>query len=184
MARFPAITSACPLRWSTLPQAGRDHCGHCDRQVHNLDAMTPGQREAFLGGCSGKVCVAYTVQRRVQRRGAQLGAGLLAAMAGSAAMAGGGGLPHGPSLSDDAVLQHFDAGAVAAAQNGAPITVPGSAIADAGALESTEEVYEVMVGGTEGGDNVRWADVDDLAADAPDTLEDIAPSEWLPSRAP
>jgi hypothetical protein len=181
--RIPLITSPCPLRWSSLPGAGRDHCGHCDRQVHNLDAMTPAQREAFLGSCSGKVCVAYTVQRRVQRRGAQLGAGLVAAMAGSAAMAGG--LPHGPTLSDDAVLQQFDAGAVAVAQGATPVVVPADAIADAGALESTQEIDDIlMVGGTEGGDDVRWADADELAADAPAQLEDIAAADWLPSRAP
>src|SRR4249919_1007628 len=87
MSRFPIIDSPCPLRIANLPQAGRDHCGHCDRQVHNLDGMSNAQRETFMRGCNGKVCVAYTVHRQVARRNLSLGIGLVATLAGSAAMA-------------------------------------------------------------------------------------------------
>jgi hypothetical protein len=166
MARFPVITDPCPLRWATLPTAGRDHCGQCDRQVHNLDALTPAQRETFLGSCSGKVCVAYTVQRRVQRRGVQLGAGLLAAMAGSAAMAGGL-----PGVAGEVV-----------ATSGTPIQVPASALADAEELKTLDIELVVVTGGVSGGDTVRWDDADAIAAGQPDALEDIAPSAWLPAR--
>ena len=64
MALVPKITSPCPLRWQTAPSAGRDFCGQCERRVHNLDGMDEAQRRAFLDGCSGKVCVFYTVKRR------------------------------------------------------------------------------------------------------------------------
>jgi hypothetical protein len=58
-----------------------DFCGHCQRQVHNLDLMSVAARETFLKGCSGDVCVSYTV-KRAARIPVALGLGL-AAMAGA-----------------------------------------------------------------------------------------------------
>jgi hypothetical protein len=49
--------------------------------VHNLDLMSVPQREAFLTGCSGNVCVSYTV-KRAARIPVALGLGL-AVMAGA-----------------------------------------------------------------------------------------------------
>lgn len=80
MARVPIITSPCPLRWRGSPAPGMDFCGHCKRRVHNLDLMSTQEREAFLSGCSGSVCVSYTVPRAVR---IPLAMGLsLAALAG------------------------------------------------------------------------------------------------------
>jgi hypothetical protein len=156
MARFPVITSPCPLRWASLPTPGRDHCGQCDRQVHNLDAMTPAQREAFLGSCSGQVCVAYTVQRRVQRRNVALGAGLVAALAGSAAAAA-------PAHADP------------------PITIDHADLAAADELD-TRELFDVQVtGGTVDPEGVRWAEADDIDTSAVDALPEITASDWLPT---
>jgi len=61
MARVPVITSPCPLRFASVPQAGVDFCGQCSRRVHNLDGMSDAQRERFFATCSGEVCVAYTL---------------------------------------------------------------------------------------------------------------------------
>lgn len=84
MSRVPVITSPCPLRFSSAPQPGQDFCGHCQRQVHNLDVMSAQERETFLAGCSAKVCVSYTV-RRPLRASLALGATVAAAaLAGSA----------------------------------------------------------------------------------------------------
>jgi hypothetical protein len=161
--RIPVITSPCPLTWASLPEPGRDHCGHCDRQVHNLDGMGAQQREAFLRGCSGKVCVAYTVNSRRQRRNVALGAGLLAAMAGSTAMAGEVETALGLST--------------------APAS-PVEAAGPSGVEEAPGELDLIVVGGIEAGDTVRWADEGDVTApdDATD-LPTIAASEWLPSAA-
>jgi len=83
MARVPAITSPCPLRIDSAPQPGKDFCGRCERRVHNLDLLSHAQREAFLAGCSGKVCVSYSV-RRTSRMPLALGVGLAAvALAGA-----------------------------------------------------------------------------------------------------
>ena len=73
MASFPKIDSPCPLRWKEMPNAGRDFCTLCKRQVHNLDAMNLDERRAFLASCSGEVCVAYTVPRKSLRAAAGLG---------------------------------------------------------------------------------------------------------------
>lgn len=78
MARVPVITSPCPFRWKGAPQPGHDFCGHCQRQVHNLDLLSAGEREAFLSGCVGEVCVSFTVRRPV-RNSLALGASLAAA---------------------------------------------------------------------------------------------------------
>jgi hypothetical protein len=74
MARVPKITSPCPLRWATAPQPGMDFCGQCQRRVHNLDLMSDPEREAFLTGCSGDVCVSYTVKRTAVALGLGLAA--------------------------------------------------------------------------------------------------------------
>lgn len=84
MSRVPVITSPCPLRWASAPQPGMDFCGQCARRVHNLDGMSATERETFVAGCSGEVCVSYTVRRPM--RAIALGASLVAvaALAGSA----------------------------------------------------------------------------------------------------
>lgn len=81
MARVPKITSPCPLRWAGPPQPGKDFCGQCQRRVYNLDLMSAQEREEFLTGCSGNVCVSYTV-KRAARIPVALGLGL-AAMVGT-----------------------------------------------------------------------------------------------------
>jgi hypothetical protein len=85
MARVPKITSPCPLRWAGSPQPGMDFCGHCERRVHNLDLMSAPERAEFLRGCSGNVCVSYTV-KRAARLPVALGLGL-AVVAGSTSAA-------------------------------------------------------------------------------------------------
>lgn len=85
MALVPLITSPCPLRWNGPPRPGADFCGHCQRRVHNLDLLGPDERATFLAGCSGPVCISYSV-----RRSAPLVAGLGAlAVAASGAASGG-----------------------------------------------------------------------------------------------
>src|ERR1700756_3003460 len=80
MARVPKITSPCPLGWAGAPRPGMDFCGQCQRRVHNLDLMSDQERETFLTGCSGEVCVSYTV-KRTARIPIALGLGLAAAVA-------------------------------------------------------------------------------------------------------
>lgn len=86
MAQVPKITSPCPLRWAGPPQPGMDFCGHCQRRVHNLDLMSVAERQDFLQGCSGSVCVSYTV-RRAARIPVALGLTLAAVVAGSTSAA-------------------------------------------------------------------------------------------------
>lgn len=64
MATFPRIDRPCPLNWNALPDAGGTHCGPCNKQVHNLSAMSERERTGFLARSEGSVCVAYTVNRR------------------------------------------------------------------------------------------------------------------------
>jgi hypothetical protein len=76
---FPKIDSPCPARLTALPIDGQNHCTLCQRQVHNLDHMTADQRLSFLRSCTGKVCVAYTVQRKINHRQARAGVLIAAA---------------------------------------------------------------------------------------------------------
>jgi hypothetical protein len=158
MARAPIIDSPCPFRASRMPEPGRDHCGHCDRQVHNLDGMNTRQREAFLQGCSGKVCVAYTVHRSAQRRNATIGAVLVASLTGS-----------GMAMAQDttASVKPID---VASVQS---TTVLTSEQLDHNLL---------LVGGVSDARQARWADEADLSEDERAALPEIGELEWLPSK--
>jgi hypothetical protein len=120
MSRVPLISSPCPFRWNSAPQPGQDFCGHCQRQVHNLDFMSQSEREAFLSGCSGKICVSYTVRRPV-RTSIALGASLAAA----AALSGSAGaqapapvvMPDSPYCDDSELLEvQVTGGATAAGE--------------------------------------------------------------------
>jgi hypothetical protein len=86
MSDFPKIDSPCPLRWKSLPSAERNYCTHCSRKVHNLNGMSEMQRRTFLAGCSGSVCVAYTVPRR-HSAAVAAGIGLAAALSFTTAAA-------------------------------------------------------------------------------------------------
>jgi hypothetical protein len=163
MSRVPTIDSPCPFRVANMPTEGRDHCGHCDRQVHNLDGMSSSQRETFLAGCSGKICVAYTVHRRATRRNVSLGMGLLAAMAGTAAMAG-----ETPLDTRTPVLSTATAPAEISAK-------PDS--------EKLEMIDTIFVGGISNPAEARWSDESAVAPDDVDTVPEISEMDWLPSQA-
>src|SRR5580698_5167237 len=43
------VTKPCSESWEAMPGDARvRHCGACDRDVHNLAAMTPAQIDALL----------------------------------------------------------------------------------------------------------------------------------------
>ena len=160
MSRFPIIDSPCPFRFASRPQPGRDHCGHCDRQVHNLDGMSNLQREAFMRSCSGKVCVAYTVQRQAVRRNVSLGIGLVASMMGSAAMA-------------DGIVADTSA------------TAPSSPVAtDTDNVSGTKHLEFIEItGGVVNAGEARWADESDVPTPDTAALPEIGETDWLPSKA-
>lgn len=132
MARVPVIDSPCPIASKPLPAGATEHCGLCDRSVHNLDLMSAGERREFMASCSGKVCVAYTV--RIPASGLRRRA-LPAAALAAAALAS---LP-------------------LAAQE--PAGVEGmSPMPDPNGLPSCDDYWVVMVGGVSKGDQAEWAD--------------------------
>jgi hypothetical protein len=132
MARVPVIETPCPIANRPLPVGAADHCTQCDRTVHNLDRMSESQRRAFMSACSGKVCVAYTVQVPVPLRRRALGAAALAAATLAA-------LP------------------VAAQES--PV-VGRSPISDPNGLQSCDDEWLDMVvtGGVNKGDHAEWTD--------------------------
>jgi hypothetical protein len=115
MSRVPVITSPCPLRWNGAPQPGNDFCGHCQRRVHNLDLMSAHERDQFLSGCEGKVCVSYTV-KRTSRLPLALGVSLVAAAAlGGSAHADEAPIvmpdsPYCDTIEDDIIVGGTEAG--------------------------------------------------------------------------
>jgi hypothetical protein len=84
MSRVPVITSPCPYHWSSAPKPGQDFCGQCQRQVHNLDYMSASERDTFLAGCEGEICVSYTVRRAGRATIALSALAAVAALGGSA----------------------------------------------------------------------------------------------------
>ena len=131
MARVPIVESPCPIVGKQLPAGATEHCGLCDRSVHNLDLMSAGERRQFMSSCSGKVCVAYTV--RIPAQGLRKRSLTAAALAAATLVS----LP-------------------AAAQD-SPV-IGQSPINDPNGLPSCDEYLEVIVGGVSKGDQAEWAD--------------------------
>lgn len=59
MSLFPKIESPCPFRDDLSDIMNGDVCSQCERQVFDLTAMPESDKAAFLGACSGEVCVSY-----------------------------------------------------------------------------------------------------------------------------
>jgi hypothetical protein len=146
MARVPVIESPCPIAGKQLPAGATEHCGLCDRSVHNLDLMSAGERREFMSSCSGKVCVAYTV--RVPAGGLRKRSMAAAALAAATLVS----LP-------------------AAAQD-SPV-IGQSPINDANGLPACDEYMEIFVGGVSKGDQAEWADDNkDAPPDLPTMVDD------------
>jgi hypothetical protein len=183
MASAPIIDSHCLFRVSAMPAAGRDHCGHCDRQVHNLDGMSSLQRRAFMDSCgAGKVCVAYTVHRSAQRRNMSLGMGLLATMAGSAAMAADQVAPPPattmPAATETTTILTAEQIAKIPAR---PFEGTGSSpVGELDAPTMTAASY-VIAGSVLDAGQARWADTADLEELDTSMLPEIGADDWLPS---
>jgi hypothetical protein len=152
MARVPVITSPCPLRWKSMPSAGMDFCGQCQRRVHNLDAMSDGERESFFATCSGDVCVAYTVSRPRAMIGA-IGLGVA-----TAALATG-------------------AFAEEAQQSGYTTQVTGPTC-DPKAKELDQTI---TVGGIKSARNAKLVEASEVAQPERPVIGEVNASDWLPS---
>jgi hypothetical protein len=145
---YPKITSPCPFKFAKLPDGERNFCGQCNRTVHNLDGMCADERKAFVTNSSGKVCVAYTLQRPVASLGTTLGVGLALAVALS-------GAPN------------------AYPSDASTVEVSTSSGQDSAAQQETLEDVQIL-GGTIASDATEWAEARDiqplpaLAADAPE----------------
>ena len=149
MARVPVIDSPCPIANRPLPAGASDHCEQCDRTVYNLDRMSDRERREFMNGCSGKVCVAYSIARiPVRHRGLAVAALAAAALASLPAAA--------------------DPAEVAEAPSDSMSPMPGSAqLPDC----DSDFLGDVLVtGGVTRGDQADW--VDD-GKDAPPDLPTI-----------
>jgi hypothetical protein len=130
MARVPVIESPCPIAGKQLPSGASEHCSRCDRSVHNLDLMSERQRVEFMSGCSGKVCVAYTV--RIPRGGLRKRAARAAVLAAAA-------FASLPVAAQDSGIE---------GQSGMP---------DPNGLPACDEP-EIWVGGITQGDQAEWVD--------------------------
>ena len=152
MARVPVVESPCPIAGKQLPAGASEHCTLCDRSVHNLDRMSERERRVFMGTCSGKVCVAYTVKIPIRHRGGLAAATLAAAALVSLPAAAD--TPESPGAEPPA---------------GAMSPLPGAAPR----LPNCDDFYEdIIVGGVGHGDQAEWADDGkDAPPDLP-TMED------------
>jgi hypothetical protein len=136
MARVPVVESPCPISGKQVPRGATEHCTLCERSVHNLDRMNSRERIEFMGSCSGKVCVAYTVRvpaTGLRRRG--LG---VAAVLGTLAAAA---LVSLPVAAEDQLVEGM------------------SPVANPNALPNCDDYEDwVTVGGVQKGDQAEWKD--------------------------
>ena len=114
-----------------MPSGASEHCGHCDRSVHNLDLMSAGERRQFMSACSGKVCVAYTV--RIPAGGLRKRGVTAAALAAATLVS----LP------------------IAAQES--PV-LGQSPVNDPNGLPSCDDYIEIIMGGVSKGDQAEWTD--------------------------
>jgi hypothetical protein len=61
MARFPKITSPCPLPGDAIPSEGGFHCDRCERTVYDIGEMSQEVRDSFLAAQREKICVRYRI---------------------------------------------------------------------------------------------------------------------------
>lgn len=151
MARVPVVDSPCPIANRPLPAGASDHCSQCDRTVHNLDRMSDGERREFMNGCSGKVCVAYTMRIPAVRIPVRHRGLTVAALAAAA-------------------LASLPAAADSTEPSDAMSPMPGSAQLPNCDSDYLSEV--VVTGGVSKGDQAEWVDdTQDAPPDLP-TMED------------
>ncbi len=62
MARFPKIQNPCPLSPQALKEI-EGLCGHCNKHVHDLNALDDAGREALFADATGPICVTYRLPR-------------------------------------------------------------------------------------------------------------------------
>ena len=62
MPGFPKIDTPCPYKATLGTVMDGDFCRMCRRTVVDLDAMSAADRDDFLAGCEGEICVSYTVR--------------------------------------------------------------------------------------------------------------------------
>ncbi len=159
MARVPVIDSPCPIAGKRVPGGASEHCSTCDRAVFNLNSMSDLERRAFMGGCSGKVCVAYTVRVPLRR----------SAFAASLAVAALVALPAAADVAEVSDVGPERVAPAAEPPAGAMSPLPS----EEPELPNCDEYDDlVLVGGVLDAGNAEW--VDDGAEAAPElpTVED------------
>jgi hypothetical protein len=140
-----------------------DFCGQCQRRVHNLDLMSDPEREAFLTGCSGDVCVSYTVKRTV-----------LTGCSGDVCVS--------YTVKRTAVALSLGLAAVVGVPtNAADVAAPNVVVMQDSQYCSTEEI---LLGGTRAGAKLQWVDESEAARPDKQELPDIEASTWLPTPKP
>ncbi|MGA0601191.1 hypothetical protein ACO2Q3_10865 [Caulobacter sp. KR2-114] len=84
MAVFPKIQSPCPYKSQLAEVMQGDFCRMCKRQVVALDAMSDGERVAFLSACQDEVCVSYRLPVGIAVAAATAAAALATPLAAAA----------------------------------------------------------------------------------------------------
>ncbi|GAB1595186.1 hypothetical protein [Lysobacter claricitrinus] len=175
--KFPRIQNPCPLT-ADQRRAIDGHCGHCDKHVHRLDAMSETARRALLAAAREPICVAYAQPVRV---GARLGAAMAASLVSAAAMAA----PQTqapPTTQQSAVEQPSDLAAAASSLQ--YVVVGGIDRPQAAEWTGGDAVelarVEVVGGGIDDPAAAKWVDTSDL----PELPVEYADGTPVSARAP
>lgn len=74
MALFPRIQSPCPYKDQLGEVMQGDFCRMCERQVHDITAMSDAERLALVAGCKDEICVSFSLTAKTALAAAALGA--------------------------------------------------------------------------------------------------------------
>ena len=157
MAFFPKIQSPCPYKGNLAAVMDGDHCRVCQRQVFDLNALTDGERRAFLAGCEEEVCVSYSLRPAIA-------AAALAAMAAAPV----------PALAQEVAAPVADVPAATA-------DFTESDYGGAGAIDEYE-LETIFVGGIKDPANVEYIETAEDAAvpELPVVYEDAPAGQAAP----
>jgi len=74
MGLFPLVQSPCPYKGPLKDILDGSICRLCDREVHDISALSEAERIELVSGCTDEICVTYKVSKRSAIAALALGA--------------------------------------------------------------------------------------------------------------
>jgi len=163
MGRFPKIDQPCPLGMDAQKRVD-GYCMRCEKNVHSLDALTPGERESLLQSASDSICVSYHVPapRRTARFGAAIALAMVVLPVAAADVVPKADASHAESAAPASALSDALHPPEVKCHDGDPVVEDNTPLPDEMIL---------LTGGVSHPGDAEWVDSDDSLPDLPRVVE-------------